>query len=367
MMELVAASRRTEIEFEASFPQSLLTVALLLRATGRFEGLSEWVVQTAAGLPRALAADLRILGLVTTSCPGLWRDFVRAGRGLGPDDFDELVGALDRLPDDRLRDAARRGLGQRLAEWELASAGAAFEADERQLIDLLERVRVERRQRGEGAEDETAADSALLARLVSQPGPLKRHLVATMQGLWAIYGERCRPDWRTIGRAVDYHRRRRYPDEFHAAFAAITGRTVPDRMAAWLGEVRRVVMTPVSHIGPYLLVTRYDDEIWVAFSAGTAATAVAPQENLAALYPPLKALADETRLQIVSLLAGGERYVGEIAALLDLSQSSASRHLNLLTAAEVLSVRRENNLKYFRINRERARLFVADLEHLLRR
>ena len=58
--------------------------------------------------------------------------------------------------------------------------------------------------------------------------------------------------------------------------------------------------------------------------------------------------------------------MGEIAALLDLSQSSASRHLNLLTAAEVLTVRRENNLKYFRINPERARALIADLQHLLR-
>jgi hypothetical protein len=362
-MELVAVSPQTEIEFEASLPQNLLTVALLLRAAGRYEGLSEWVVQTAAGLSVALAADLRILALVTTSCPGMWGDFVRAGRGLGPGDFDELVGALDRQPDEGLRRAARRGLGRRLVEWELAPAGAASEADERELVGLLERVRAERVQRGEGAEDETAADSELLARFLCEPGLLKRHLVATLRALWEIYGERCRQDWGQIERAVDTHRRQRYPQELNAAFVAITGRTVPERLAARPDEVRRVVMAPVSHIGPYLLVTQYDDEILVSFSASTAATA---EENLVVLYPPLKALADETRLQIVRLLVGGERYVGEIAALLDLSQSSASRHLNLLTAAEILSVRRENNLKYFRINPERARAFIADLQDLMR-
>ena len=41
----------------------------------------------------------------------------------------------------------------------------------------------------------------------------------------------------------------------------------------------------------------------------------------------LKALANEKRLQILCLLTAGERSVGDINALLDLSQSALSQHL----------------------------------------
>jgi DNA-binding transcriptional ArsR family regulator len=365
-MELVSASPRIEIEFEASLPHNLLTVALLLQVAGRFEGLSEWVVQTAAALPADVAADLRTFALVTITCPGLWSDLIRAGRGLGPADESCLLAHLEGQPEDSLRRAARSGLDRRLVDWKLAPPGTTREAGREELAALLDLVWVERRRRGEGAGDETRADSDLLARFLSEPGLLKRHAVSVLVALWKIYRERCRQDWVQIERAVAYHRCQRYPQEFNAAFIAITGRAVPERLADQLDETRHVVMTPVTHIGPYLLLTRYDDRVLVSFNANTAPSRPTGEDNIAALYPPLKALADETRLQIVGLLVGGERYVGEIAELLDLSQSSASRHLHLLTAAEILTVRRENNQKYFRINPERVRALLADLRHHLR-
>jgi DNA-binding transcriptional ArsR family regulator len=365
-MELVSTPPKTEIIFEASFPQNLLTVALLLQAADRFEGLGAWVFQTAAGLPPSLAGDLRTLGLITVTCPGLWGELIRAGREMGPDEGDRLLTELEAQSEGTLRLAARRGLDRRLVEWGLGSPGAAVDADEAALTALLERVWAERHRRGEGAGDESAADSERLARLLVRPGRLQQHAVKTLRVLWEVYREQCWEDWAQIGRAVAYHRRQRYPDAFNAAFVAITGRTVPERLTQQVDEVRRVVMTPVAHIGPYLLLTPYEDEMLVSFSASTALGGTVEAENLAALYPPLKALADETRLQIVRLLVDGERYVGEIAELLDVSQSSASRHLNLLTAAEILTVRRENNLKYFRINPDRARAFLSDLHDLLR-
>ena len=44
----------------------------------------------------------------------------------------------------------------------------------------------------------------------------------------------------------------------------------------------------------------------------------------------LKALANEKRLQVLCLLAGGERSVGEMQGLLDLGQSALSQHLAVL-------------------------------------
>lgn len=55
----------------------------------------------------------------------------------------------------------------------------------------------------------------------------------------------------------------------------------------------------------------------------------------------LKALANEKRLMILCLLAEGERSVGEINALLDLSQSALSQHLAVLREKGMVQTRRE--------------------------
>ena len=55
----------------------------------------------------------------------------------------------------------------------------------------------------------------------------------------------------------------------------------------------------------------------------------------------LKALANENRLQILCLLADGERTVGEINALVDLSQSALSQHLGILRDEGLVDTRRE--------------------------
>ena len=55
----------------------------------------------------------------------------------------------------------------------------------------------------------------------------------------------------------------------------------------------------------------------------------------------LTALANEKRLMILCLLAEGERSVGEINALLDLSQSALSQHLAVLREEGLVDTRRE--------------------------
>jgi Predicted transcriptional regulators len=55
----------------------------------------------------------------------------------------------------------------------------------------------------------------------------------------------------------------------------------------------------------------------------------------------LKALANERRLQVLCLLAEGERSVGELNELLDLSQSALSQHLAVLREEGLVQTRRE--------------------------
>jgi len=64
----------------------------------------------------------------------------------------------------------------------------------------------------------------------------------------------------------------------------------------------------------------------------------------------LKALAEETRLRILNLLYQGELCVGEIEALLGLSQSNVSRHLNRLLNAEIINFEKKSQYVYYKIN-----------------
>ncbi len=55
----------------------------------------------------------------------------------------------------------------------------------------------------------------------------------------------------------------------------------------------------------------------------------------------LKSIANEKRLQVLCLLAEGERSVGELNAQLDLSQPALSQHLALLREDGLVRTRRE--------------------------
>jgi ArsR family transcriptional regulator len=66
-----------------------------------------------------------------------------------------------------------------------------------------------------------------------------------------------------------------------------------------------------------------------------------------------KALSDETRLRIMSLLiTGQELCVCDIIAALDLPQSTVSRHLAYLRNSNLLEDRRQGIWMYYRINQD---------------
>ncbi|MDP2311301.1 MAG: metalloregulator ArsR/SmtB family transcription factor [Pseudomonadota bacterium] len=80
----------------------------------------------------------------------------------------------------------------------------------------------------------------------------------------------------------------------------------------------------------------------------------------------LKALADDNRLRIVSLLARGELCVCHIASALELSQPNVSQHLVVLKSAGVVEGERRGSWIYYRLLGEqdpvRARILRAVLD-----
>lgn len=81
----------------------------------------------------------------------------------------------------------------------------------------------------------------------------------------------------------------------------------------------------------------------------------------------LKALADETRLRMLGLLAARERSVEELAALLDLKAPTVSHHLTRLKELQLVEMRAEGNTHIYSLNGETLRTLNRDLftpEHM---
>ena len=62
-----------------------------------------------------------------------------------------------------------------------------------------------------------------------------------------------------------------------------------------------------------------------------------------------KALSDIQRLRILMMLRGGELCVCQIIAVLGLAPSTVSKHLSVLSEADLVSSRKEGRWAYFRL------------------
>ena len=63
----------------------------------------------------------------------------------------------------------------------------------------------------------------------------------------------------------------------------------------------------------------------------------------------LKVLGDPTRLEIVDLLQNSEKSALEIKIALDRSQSTISKHLNMLVENGLIGFEKKDNVKYYKI------------------
>lgn len=75
----------------------------------------------------------------------------------------------------------------------------------------------------------------------------------------------------------------------------------------------------------------------------------------------LKALANRHRLLIVCQLIDGERSVGDLAALLDIRDSTVSQHLALLRKDGLVTARRDAQTIYYSIGSDPAREILKTL------
>ena len=84
-----------------------------------------------------------------------------------------------------------------------------------------------------------------------------------------------------------------------------------------------------------------------------------------ALQETMRALADPTRREILSLLRAGRLSAGEITEHFPVTAAAVSRHLSVLKDADLIRDKREGKFIYYELNAsvlEEIMLFVSDLK-----
>jgi ArsR family transcriptional regulator len=88
------------------------------------------------------------------------------------------------------------------------------------------------------------------------------------------------------------------------------------------------------------------------------------QANAGDAVAMLRALSNETRLLVLCQLGRGEKSVGELNALVGLSQSALSQHLARLRADRLVATRRDGQTIYYRTADARVSGLVAALHEI---
>lgn len=158
------------------------------------------------------------------------------------------------------------------------------------------------------------------------------------------------------------------------AIETVTGRNMrgKDFFEDKIEKAEKLIFMPSAHLGPYISWGATEDESTMLFFFGAR-----PPKNVAMkstalgrseLLVRLNALADETRLKMLEMLTESEELCAQdFINNLDLSQSSASRHLRQLTASGYLTERRRDVAKCYSINPDRVDDTIQALGLFLRK
>ena len=364
--DLLTYAPTVTAEFRLSLPEDLITSVRLLLGVDTYEGLSEWVYQTAAVMPNDFVEELALLGYPTKWCfrrqdSLVWR---LPPNHIAHSDWEAFRAHLESTPAQEFQRVALLNLAQDAHQENTLAA-----PDRDDLQRLTTRARQYEREKW-GRPLVESLDEDLLITLLLQPEELKSRLIALLARFWSTYYRQdLETHFQAMAQSVAFHRRQTYPRNFADLFRQVTGRAVSpttrDYVQEHLEMIERVVFCPCAHLGLYFHITLSYPTLVVAFNYRTTPTPAADGKVAIELFPPLKALADESRLHILSLLQNREMYAQEIVEAIGLSQSTVSRHLQLLERTELVTTRQARGMKFYSISRKRGREILDALKHLV--
>jgi len=354
--ELILTPAKTGIQVAIEPAVNALGSLFFLSRVDDYSGLDPWIVKKADSLDKALLQANKVVmqGLFYAWTPERsWPSFISYVDHLEAAD---PLALRDRILDTYLELPCRKDNEMdvdSISKDELLSDRATF-------IAFL------RSKFGEEHVDETIEEEAY--HLLLKPKEMRAYIVSHFRTMWT---EILEAEWD-----------RTYPliEESTIAFKKvdlsqmtnkeavrfITGHT--DDKAGWLIEQNKpLIFVPTTHSGPYSYPFISKDRIWILFSARLpeglprSASVLSRSE----LLVRLTALADETRLSILAITNERDQICSqELIDILQMSQSSVSRHLRQLSASGFLRERRTEAGKCYTLNPERLKHTLRALELL---
>lgn len=345
-----------------------LDAMMLLYSESMLSGVSAWVNETRAAMPAELRRDnaLVIEGMYRVLMPDrIWPGF--------PAYVDDLAGR-DAVA---MRDAA--------IEWmcgdveKLAAKGLKPLERDTLLNDLNAFLDFHQAMHDKEREDYPELEIGEFDRqfftemhsLYRDPDEMRAFIVRHLRTMWDEY---LAQDWAhtrpMLEEAVEaFHQLEYRGMTALEAVRAVTGRD----LSAWekdLAQTEKVVFIPSAHLGPYVRLFKPAGSVAeIVFGARLpeGARITSPALSRSELLVRLSALADDTRLQILDLLTRHDELCAQdIMVKLELSQSSASRHLRQLTATGYLLERRREVAKCYSLNPARVEDTLAALRRFFR-
>jgi DNA-binding transcriptional ArsR family regulator len=324
---------------------NILTSMSALWQPEKSSGLDDWVIRTAAQLPPAVRQRHAVL------FGAFWLDSLTnlVAHGAATADFPAYLAAIAAQDPVTVRDKLLDGL---LASPNMrvfldtpllpVPTRSALLADVTVYIRYLEQLTGKQWPAGLLAE---------AYQLLNEPVQLQTSLVDHLEQLWATV---LAPEWARIQPILQES-----VDAFQAvdfgglsvldAMQVVTGRNLRSlfRVEALL-DYQRIRFIPHLHSGPYIVLFGNRYELCLTFAARRPhrqASAFSALDQ-AELVNRLRALADETRIQILAALRQtGELSTQEIIDRFQLNKSAASRHLRQLFANNLITERREEGAK----------------------
>ncbi|MFZ0544285.1 MAG: winged helix-turn-helix domain-containing protein [Candidatus Promineifilaceae bacterium] len=335
----------TAISFDIEPAYNAIQSLMLILRAEKLSGLGEWTTQTLAKMTaeEKHRHDLVMMGLHFATVPlQSWPSF--------PAYLDHLATADPETLRDKILDTY-----DMMPVWEEEASPIT---DRQVALSDVETFLTYLKQRFKPEHLDIATESEAYTYLVDPPA-LQKLVVSHLQHMWdsylAVEWQRVEPMLRdavTAFRQIDFSQMERME-----AVEFITGQKPSEKH--WerrLLEFEQLVFVPSTHIGPYLSIFPRGDAVRIVFGARLpeGADLHAPDLSRAEILVRLSALADDSRLSILKLIADeGEQRSQDIIKQLDMSQSAASRHLTQLSATGYLIERRCNGAKCYHLNTER--------------
>jgi len=354
--ELILTPEKTRIRVAIEPTVNTLGSLLFLSRVKDYSGLDPWVVKTAESLDQELlqANQVVMQGLFYAWTPDRsWPSF------LSYVDHLEMIDPLvlrDRVLDTYLELPCKK---EKESEVDPISKEELLSDLDTFIAYLLSKF-------GEEHVDETIETEAY--HLLSNPKKLRSFIVTHFRTMWTAVLE---TEWEKVYPLIEESALAFQNVDFslmtaHEAVRYITGQT-DDKMDWLIEKSKRLIFVPTTHSGPYSYPFLSEDTGWILFNARLpdglprSASVLSRSE----LLVRLTALADETRLSILAITNEREQICSqEFIDILQISQSSVSRHLRQLSASGFLRERRTEAGKCFTLNPERLKDTLRALEVL---